>query len=316
MNSRAFLWVEKYRPQKLSDCVLPDSQRSRFQNMIDKNEIQNMAFVGPAGTGKTTMARVLCNELGLDYIFVNGSKDGNIDTLRNRIQSFASTVSLEGIGKPKVVILDEADYLNAQSTQPALRAFIEEFSDNCRFVFTANYKNKLLAPLLSRAQVIDFSVSKNDLPQLAAGFYKRALFILKNEGIEFDKSVVPHIVAAHMPDWRKVVQQLQFHSNGGKLTAQALDQVNNQDSVRALIPLLKNKDFKMVKQWVADNNTIETAAIFRALFDLSSECVEAQSVPELVVLLADYQYKAAFSIDQEIVVLAALTEIMSEIKFR
>ena len=305
-NENEFLWVEAYRPKKIEDCILPEAQKKDFRVMLDKGEIQNMLLCGGAGMGKTTIARALCNELDTDYIIINGSEESGIDVLRTKIKQFASAVSFSG--KPKVVILDEADYLNPNSTQPALRAFIEEFSNNCRFIFTCNFKNRIIPPLHSRCAVIEFKIGKDDKAQIAAGFFKRVLEILRNENIEFDKKVVAKVVEKHFPDYRRVLNELQKYSASGTIDEGILASVS-EANMNDLVACLKDKDWKKMRNWVVNNQDNDPAGLFRKIYDTLIERVS--TVPQLVLLLADYQYKAAFCADQEINLVACLTEIMA-----
>lgn len=306
-----FLWVEKYRPRTLEDCILPAEQKAAFQEFIDKGEIQNMLLCGGAGMGKTTVARALCEELGTDYLVINGSEESGIDVLRTKIKQFASTVSFTG--KTKVIILDEADYLNPNSTQPALRGFIEEFSKNCRFIFTCNYKNRIIPPLHSRCAVIEFKYSKQEKPKLAAKFLKRVQFILQNEGISFDEKVIAALLLKYFPDYRRIINELQRYSASGTIDEGILARVGEVNT-QELVESLKDKDWKRMRQWVVNNIDNDPHGIFRKMYDdLVDKVVQ---VPELVLILADYQYKAAFVADQEINLVACLTEIMATVKFK
>ena len=305
-NREQFLWVEKYRPRKISDCILPDTLKNTFQEFVDQDNIPNMLLSGTAGTGKTTIARALCEELGCDYIIINGSEESGIDVLRTKIKDFASTVSLAG--KVKVVILDEADYLNPNSTQPALRGFIEEFSKNCRFIFTCNFANRIISPLHSRTTVIDFRLTKQDRPQMAAKFFKRVVDILNQENITHNQKVVAEIVNKYFPDYRRVLNELQRYSSSGTIDEGILVNISDAN-MKELIASLREKDFKKMRTWVVNNLDNDPNVLFRKLYDtLMTEVVQ---VPQLVLLLADYQYKAAFVADAEINLVACLTEIMA-----
>ena len=306
-----FLWVEKYRPQTIQDVILPNSLKETFQSMVESGELQNMLFAGTAGLGKTTVARALCNQMGKDYIIINGSEEGNIDTLRGKIKQFASTVSLSGNGK--VVILDEADYLNPQSTQPALRGFIEQFSDNCRFIFTCNFKNKIIEPLHSRCGVYEFNTTKKDMVGLAEQFFERAKFILNNEGVNFNDKEIAPIIVKHAPDWRRIINELQRRSVVGFSSGAA---VNLDGSFESLFGFIKDKDFKKMRRWVANNADLESTAIFRGIFDAMEDKVKPSSSPQLVLILADYQYKDAFVADHELNMVACLTEIMAGVEMQ
>lgn len=307
------LWVEKYRPQTVDDCILPSHLKQQFKEIVATGEVPNMLFTGTAGLGKTTVARAICNELDLDYILINASESGNIDTLRGKIKQFASSISLQG--GYKVVILDEADYLNAQSTQPALRGFIEEFSANCRFILTCNFKNKIIEPLHSRCGVIEFNTSKKDMVHLCEAFMTRAMTILEDEGVTVpNPTLVAELIMRHAPDWRRVLNELQRHSRGGELQLDVLSKSTNA-SIADLFSHIKQKDFKNMRTWVANNMDVESAAIFRGIYDAMSEHVSPNSIPQLVLILADYQYKAAFVADAELNMVACLTEMMANVEF-
>ena len=307
-----FLWVEKYRPKTIEECILPESIKSTFKEFLLKGEVPNLLLCGTAGTGKTTVARALCEELGSDYIIINGSDEGRqIDTLRTKIKQFASGVSF--FGKPKVVIIDEADYLNRESVQPALRAFIESFSDNCRFIFTCNYKQKIITPLHSRTTVIDFGSQKADKAKLASSFMKRMQFILKAEGVEYVDKVLAELLMKHYPDYRRVINELQRYSSSGVIDEGILSNIG-EINTKELISSMKEKDWKKMRQWVANNVESDPQGIFRYIYD--SLIPEVETVPQMVILIADYQYKAAFVADQEINLTACLTELMASMKFK
>ena len=309
--SNNFLWVEKYRPRTISETILPDSLKQVFQKIVESGELPNMLFTGSAGLGKTTVAKALCNELGNDFIIINGSEEGNIDTLRTKIKQFASTVSLQG--GYKVVILDEADYLNPQSTQPALRGFIEEFADNCRFILTCNFKNRIIQPLHSRCGVYEFNTSKKDMAQLAANFMERVTAILEAEQVEYDKRTVADLIMKFAPDWRRVLNELQRYSVLGSVAGSVSS--TSGGSFDELYAHLKAKDFKKMRGWVVNNIDTDAAAIFRGLYDSMYDKVAPQSIPQLVLILADYQYKNAFVADHELNVVACLTEVMANVQF-
>ena len=308
-----FLWVEKYRPQKIAETILPSHIKATFEQIVNGGELHNMLLTGTAGVGKTTVAKALCNELDLDYLIINGSEEGNIDTLRNKIKQFACTVSLSG--GYKVVILDEADYLNPQSTQPALRGFIEEFSANCRFILTCNFKNRIIQPLHSRCTVIEFNIAKKDMPVLCNQFHNRVKTILGAEGVDHDPKIVAELIMKHQPDWRRVINELQRYGSGGIIDSGILVNLAD-DSIDDLIKFLKLKDFRKMRQWVADNMDSEPAAIFRKLYDTMYEYVDGKSIPQLVLILADYQYKNSFVADHELNLVACLTEIMANAEFK
>ena len=306
--SNEFLWVEKYRPSKIDECVLPTSLKKVFNEMVSTEQLPNMLFSGTAGVGKTTVAKALCNELGLDYIIINGSEEGNIDTLRGKIKQFASSVSLQG--GYKVVILDEADYLNPQSTQPALRGFIEEFSNNCRFIMTCNFKNRIIEPLHSRCSVYEFAIPNDQKPAIAGMFFKRLMDILTAENVAFDKAVLAQLVERYFPDWRRVLNECQRYSVSGSIDAGVLVNLGD-NNVKSLMEKLKGKDFKGMRQWVVNNIDTEPQAIFRAVYDKMADHLQPQSIPQVVLILADYQYKNAFVADHEMNVVACMNEIMA-----
>jgi len=310
--SNEFLWVEKYRPTKIEDTILPESLKKTFQKIVTGGELPNMLFTGTAGLGKTTVARALCNELDCDYILINGSEEGNIDTLRTKIKQFASSVSLQG--GYKVVILDEADYLNPQSTQPALRGFIEEFSNNCRFILTCNFKNRIIEPLHSRCGVYEFNTSKKDMVDLCQNFMARCQLILSNEQIKYDDKAIAELIMKFAPDWRRVLNELQRYSINGMVDSGILTNIKDKN-YDDLFSHLKNKDFKKMRNWVVNNIDTDASAIFRAMYDRMSDKVAPQSIPQLVLILADYQYKNAFVADHELNVVACLTEVMSDVQF-
>jgi DNA polymerase III delta prime subunit len=310
-SKEQFLWVEKYRPRKLDDCILPDDQLKTFREFVATGEIPNMLLCGSAGVGKTTIARAICEELGCDYIIINGSEESGIDVLRTKIREFASSVSFGG--KTKVVILDEADYLNPNSTQPALRAFIEEFANNCRFIFTCNFKNRIIAPLHSRTAVIEFKLTKADRPKMAGRFMKRLSDILATENVTFDEKVVAEVLKKHFPDYRRVLNELQRYSVSGTIDEGIL--VNVQEvNMKELVASLKSKDFKKMRNWVVDNIDNDPNLIFRKIYDTILDEVKYPS--QLVLLLADYQYKAAFAANPEINLVACLAEIMAGMEWK
>jgi len=311
--SNDFLWVEKYRPRKVEDTILPKPLKEVFTKIVQSGELPNMLFTGTAGLGKTTVARALCDELGYDYIVINGSEEGNIDTLRGKIKRFASTVSLSG--DLKVVILDEADYLNPQSTQPALRGFIEEFSNNCRFILTCNFKNRIIEPLHSRCGVYEFNTTKKEMQTLCADFFVRLIHILESEEVTFNKDLIAQVIMKHAPDWRRVINECQRYSIGGQLETTILNNdVSGNYSI--LFKALKDKDFKKMRSWVAQNVDIDVSSIFRELYDNMYDHVEPSSIPQLVLILADYQYKNAFVADHELNVVACMTEVMANVSFK
>lgn len=309
---KEFLFVEKYRPKTISDCVLPKGLKDTFESIVFKGELPNMMFTGSAGVGKTTVARALCNELGLDYMMINGSEDGNIDTLRGKIKQFASTVSLQG--GQKVVILDEADYLNPQSTQPALRGFIEEFSSNCRFILTCNFKNRIIDPLHSRCSIYEFNYGVQNA-WIAADFMKRLQWILDCEKITYDNQVLSELIMKYIPDWRRILNECQRYGMSGTIDTGVLVTLS-ESSIKGLMEDLKTKNFKKMRKWVTDNMDVESTKLFRMVYDNMVEYVTPNNIPQLVLILADYSYKDSFVADHELNVVACMTEIMSSIKFK
>jgi len=313
MMNDEFLWVEKYRPQKIEDTILPTGLKTTFEKILEAGEMPNMLFSGTAGTGKTTVAKALCNELGLDFIIINGSEEGNIDTLRGKIKQFASSVSLQG--GHKVVILDEADYLNPQSTQPALRGFIEEFSNNCRFVLTCNFKNRIIEPLHSRCSVYDFTIPNGEKPTIASLMFERTTEILNKEGVTYAKPVLAELVNRYFPDYRRVLNECQRYSVSGSIDSGILVNLSNE-SIKSLMTFLKDKNFKMMRQWVVDNIDTEPQAIFRKIYDNMNDYLQPHSIPQVVLILADYQYKNAFVADHELNVVACMTELMASAEWK
>ena len=310
---KEFLWVEKYRPKTIEECVLPAELKDNFNQVLKQGELQNMLLTGTAGTGKTTAAKALCHELDLDYLLINGSEESGIDTLRNKIKHFASTVSLQG--GYKVVILDEADYLNPQSTQPALRGFIEEFSANCRFILTCNFKNRIIEPLHSRCTTIEFNIPKKEAERLASVMMARLILILDDEGIEYEHPVLAELIMKHMPDWRKVLNELQRYSVSGTIDAGILVNVSDEN-LKTLVTHLKGKEFSDMRKWVVNNLDNDPVKIFRKIYDNMYDSLQPETIPHAVLIIADYQYKSAFVADQEINLVACLTELMSQVKFK
>lgn len=305
------LWCEKYRPRTINDCILPDRLKTPFLEYVKDKQIPNLLLSGPAGVGKTTVAKALCFEVGCDNLLINGSDESGIDTFRTKIKGYASSVSF--LGGRKVIIIDEADYLNPNSTQPALRNAIEEFSDNCSFIFTCNFKNRIIDPLHSRCAVIDFTLKKSEKSKMASAIFKRVQSILEKENVEYDGSVLAEIIKKHFPDFRRIINELQRYSRFGKIDVGILSQVKNI-SLTELITFLKEKDFTNARKW-ASNCDIDTTQVFKEIYDNMYEYIQKSSIPKAVLILADYQYKAAFVADHEINLMACLTELMLECEF-
>ena len=308
--NKEFLWVEKYRPKTIEETILPAELKATFQQFVDQKNIPNLILSGTAGVGKTTVARAMLEELGCDYIVINGSMNGNIDTLRNEILNFASSVSLAG-GR-KYVILDEADYLNPNSTQPALRNFMEEFSKNCGFILTCNFKNRIIEPLHSRCSVIDFKISKKDMVKLAQQFFKRTQGILENENIPYDKQVVAEVINKHFPDWRRVLNELQRYSATGNIDTGILSTMT-QTSIKELMGFLKDKNFTEVRKWVKNNTDTDVNDLYNQFYETAVEYFEPKYIPALVILIAKYQYQNAFAANSEINFAAFIAETMMEL---
>jgi DNA polymerase III delta prime subunit len=307
-----FIWVEKYRPKTIEETILPVDLKKTFQQFVDQKNIPNLILSGTAGVGKTTVARAMLEELGCDYIIINGSMNGNIDTLRNEILNFASSVSLSG-GR-KYVILDEADYLNPNSTQPALRNFMEEFSKNCGFILTCNFKNKIIDPLHSRCSVIDFKISKKDMVKLASQFMKRVGVILETEKVEYDKSVIAEVIQKYFPDWRRVLNELQRYSATGKIDTGILANFQ-QTSIRELVNFMKEKNFTEARKWVKNNIDTDVDVLYNDFYTNAVEYFTTRSIPALVIITAKYQYQNSFSANPEINFAAYIAELMIEMEF-
>ena len=309
----AILWVEKYRPSKISDTILTDDLKTTFQTFVNEGYIPNLLLSGGPGVGKTTVAKAMLEEIGATYMMINGSEESGIDVLRNKIKNFASTVSMDG--NRKFVILDEADYLNPQSTQPALRGFMEEFHKNCGFILTCNFKNRIIDPLHSRCSVVEFKIPNTDKPKLAGQFFTRVQDILTKENVQFEPKAVAGVVEKHFPDWRRVLNELQRYSASGMIDAGILVNIS-ETNLKDLVGFLKEKDFKSIRKWVANNLDNDPTRVYRKIYDMLYEEIEPQTVPHLVLAVADYQYKSAFVADQEINMLAFMIEIMTQVKFK
>jgi DNA polymerase III delta prime subunit len=314
MKPENFLWVEKYRPKTIEECVLPVSLKSTFRDMVAQGEPQNLLFSGTAGVGKTTVAKALCNEMDCDWILINCSEEGNIDTLRTKIRQFASTVSLSGDVK-KVVILDEFDYSNANSIQPALRGAIEEFANNCRFILTCNYKSRIIEPIHSRCTCIDFVLTPSEKPQIAAKMMERCSFILNQEGVKHDKKVLGQLIMKHFPDMRRILNELQRYSVSGSIDVGILTSIADSE-IKNLVGSLRNKDFAGVRRWAALNAETSPQEVYRKIYDSLGDVLENQSIPEAIIIIGEAQYRSAFVADQEINLVACLVQIMMSCAFK
>jgi DNA polymerase III delta prime subunit len=315
MSRNDFLWVETYRPKVIDDCILPENIKKTFKEFVEKGEIPNLLLSGPPGIGKTTVAKALCNELGVDSYVINGSDEGRfLDTVRNHAKNFASTVSLQGNGRPKVIIIDEADN-TTNDVQLLLRANIETFYNNCRFIFTCNYKNKIIEPLHSRCAVFDFSIPGKTKPLLASEFFNRVRQILVKEGITYDERVVAEVIQKYFPDWRRVLNELQRYASGGVIDTGILTSIGDVN-LKGVIQSLKDKNFANVRKWVVENLDNDVSSVIRKIYDAMYSSLEPQSIPQAVLILARYQYQSAFVADQEINTLACFTEIMCDCKFK
>ena len=315
MNRDEFLWVEKYRPKTIEDCILPAETKKTFKDFVERGEVPNLLLAGPAGCGKTTVAKALCNELGVDFYVINGSDEGRfLDTVRNNAKNFASTVSLTATAKHKVIIIDEADN-TTHDVQLLLRAFTEEFSGNCRFIFTCNYKNKIIEPLHSRCAVVEFAIKSRNKPQIAGSFFKRLQEILTAEGVKFDPKVLAELINKHFPDWRRVLNECQRYSVGGEIDTGILASFS-EVKTDELIKNLKEKNFAEVRKWVVSNLDNDSGVLLRRIYDACYASLDGPSIAAAVLIVAKYQYQAAFVADQEINLLAALTEIMVECNFK
>lgn len=314
MNEQ-MLWVEKYRPHKIEDCILPESLKTTFQEYVNRKEIPNLLLAGSAGVGKTTVAKALCEEVGCDYLVINGSDESGIDTFRGKIKSYASSLSLTG-GR-KVIIIDEADYLQAGSTQPALRSAMEEFSINCSFIFTCNFKNRIISPLHSRCSVYDFKIRSDQKAKMATQFMKRIEWILKQEGVTYKKDVVASVIMKHFPDNRRILNELQRYSaNSDKIIDEGILTTVSDVNLNNLITSLKNKDFGTARKWVANNLDNDTSVTLRKIYDTMYDFLKPDSIPAAVLVLAKYQYQAAFVADQEVNLVACMTELMVDCDFK
>ena len=307
------LWVEKYRPSKISDCILTDDLKTTFQTFVNEGHVPNLLLSGGPGVGKTTIAKAMLKELDATYMMINGSEESGIDVLRNKIKNFASTVSMDG--KRKFVILDEADYLNPQSTQPALRGFIEEFHKNCGFILTCNFKNRIIEPLHSRCSGVEFRIPISQKPTLANEFFKRVTTILTQENVQFEPKAVAGVVEKYFPDWRRVLNELQRYSASGTIDSGILVNIS-ETNMRDLVSFLKDKDFKSIRKWVANNLDNDPSRMYRKVYDTLYDEIDPNTVPHMVLAVADYSYKSAFVADQEINMLAFMIEIMSQVRFK
>lgn len=305
------LWTEKYRPQTVEDCILPERLKKPFQEYVKQQNIPNLLLTGGAGVGKTTVAKAMCQEIGCDYLVINGSDESGIDTFRTKIKNYASSMSLSG-GR-KVIIIDEADYLNPNSTQPALRNAIEEFAGNCSFIFTCNFKNRIIEPLHSRCAVVEFSLKNGEKDKMATQFFKRIQSILQSEKVDFDKAVIAELIKKHFPDFRRVLNELQRYAQFGAIDTGILAQLGDV-SIKEIVKYISEKDFGSIRKWVAQQD-VDSSVLYRKLYDALYEVLKPQSIPQAVIILADYQYKSAFVADQEINTVACLTELMVNCEF-
>ena len=313
--SEQLLWVEKYRPHTIADCILPETIKGTFQEYVNRKEIPNLLLAGSAGVGKTTVAKALCEEVGCDYIVINGSDESGIDTFRNKIKNYASSVSLSG-GR-KVIIIDEADYLNPNSTQPALRGAMEEFAINCSFIFTCNFKNRIIAPLHSRCSVVDFKIQNGQKAKMAIQFLKRIEYILKSENVTYKKDVIASLITKHFPDNRRIINELQRYSSNSNNTIDEGLLVNmTEANITALVKMLKEKSFSDSRKWLVNNIDNDANVILRSIYDGLYEYLKPESIPPAVLILSKYQYQSAFVADQEINMMACLTELMIECEFK
>ena len=308
-----FLWVEKYRPKTIDDCILSDTIKGTLNDLVKEERVPNLMFTGPAGVGKTTVARAICDMTNSDYIIINGSDEGRmIDTLRTKMTQFCSTISLQG-GR-KVVIIDEADYMNPDSVQPAMRGFIEKFAENCSFIFTCNFKNRIIEPIHSRCAVVDFTLKKDEKPEIASQFLIRCGNILSEENIEHDKRVVIELINKHFPDFRRVINELQRYGTSGNIDSGILANIGELN-LNQLVSALRDKNFHNMRQWVVSNVDNDPATVYRKIYDKLYEVLEKSSIPQAVLIIADYQYKSAFVADQEVNLVACLVELMAECEF-
>ena len=308
-----FLWVEKYRPKTINDCILSNTIKGTLNDLVKEERVPNLMFTGPAGVGKTTVARAICDMTNSDYIIINGSDEGRmIDTLRTKMTQFCSTISLQG-GR-KVVIIDEADYSNPDSVQPALRGFIEKFAENCSFIFTCNYKNRIIEPIHSRCAVVDFTSPKEEKPEIAMHFLNRCEEMLNNENVTYEKNAIAALISKHFPDFRRVINELQRYSTSGEINAGILANIGELN-LDQLMSALREKNFQNMRKWVTNNADNDPASVYRKIYDKLYEVLAKSSIPQAVLIIADYQYKSAFVADQEINLVACLIELMAECEF-
>lgn len=314
--SEQMLWVEKYRPHKIEDCILPENLKTTFQEYVNRKEIPNLLLAGSAGVGKTTIAKALCEEIGCDYIVINGSDEGRlIETFRNKIKNYASSMSLSG-GR-KVVIIDEADYTNAESVQPAMRNFMEEFAHNCSFILTCNFKNRIIAPLHSRCSVVDFKIQNGQKAKMATQFFKRVEWILEQEGVAYEKEVIASVITKHFPDNRRILNELQrYASNSNKSIDKGILASTSDANMATLMKSIKERDFGSARKWVTNSLDNDPNSILRAIYDSLYDYLKPDSIPQAVLILSKYQYQCAFVADQEINLMACLTEFMVECEFK